>query len=179
MNKIEKWIENKKKKINIIDWLENNRKPNLSYEEWILNICINEKDIEYLKENNIFNTIFEVLDKQNNKKDLILPIACFSQKQNIFYIFNLNKWIQMKSEDFLKLLHKLQQKFILELMNWRHKYLQEININDSMSILYNKMILKIMNISLIQDANYSKIHAIIYNYLKMDLKNMMEYELEF
>jgi len=181
MEKIEKWIDNKKKKINIIDWLENNRIPDITFEQRIINLNLNidDSDIEYLKENTIFQTIHKVWEKAW-EKECILPIACFSQKQNIFYIYNSDKkWMQMKTEDFLKLLQKLQHAFINVLYIWRQNHLQEINTNDSMSILYNKMIIKIMNISLIQDANYSKIHANLYNYLKMDLKNMMEYEFEF
>ena len=83
MEKVEKWIEYKKKKINIVDWLNNNRIPNKSFDEWIININVDITDIEYLMENTIFQTIHKVWDKEFNSED-ILPISCFAQKQNIF-----------------------------------------------------------------------------------------------
>ena len=178
MERVEKWIDKKKKKINIIEWLEKNKVPEKDFKQWINDLIIDDSDIDYLKENSIFQVIYKIWEK-NCKLDSI-PIACFSQKQNIFYIYiSNNKWIQMKTEDFLKILQHLQKKLVNELMIWRQNNIQEINQNDNMSILYNKMIIKVMNISLVQDANFSKIHANLYNYLKMDLKNMMEYEFEF
>jgi hypothetical protein len=179
MKKMEKWIDKKKKKINVIDWLQSNRKPQLTFDIWINNLNIKNQEIEYLMENNIFQTINKIWEQMNNNDNIIIPIVGFSQKNNLLYIYNSNnQWINMKTEDFQYLLHKLQHKLLEGLSNWRQNNLQEINNNDSISILYNKMIIKIMNISLTPN-NCSKIHANLYNYLKMDLKNMIEYEFEF
>ena len=188
INQMEKWIDNKKKKINVIDWLKINRKPFNVFGQWINNITVSEENIEYLKDNTIFQTIqyiFQSHSQNNNQNNnqidtnkVIIPIACFCQKANLFYIYD-NAWRQMKADDFINLLQKIQHQFIKALTSWRQQNITEITNNDSMSILYNKMIIKIMNISLIQDANYSKIHANLYNYLKMDLKSLIEYEFEF
>ena len=53
---MEKWVDKKKKKINVIDWLTNNRIPPISFKEWIDGLSVLENDIEYLMQNNIFNT---------------------------------------------------------------------------------------------------------------------------
>jgi len=200
INQMEKWIDNKKKKINVIDWLKINRKPFNVFGQWINNITVSPENIEYLKDNTIFQTIqnmFQSHNQNNNQNNnqidtntnvdtntntdtnkVIIPIACFCQKANLFYIYD-NAWRQMKADDFINLLQKIQHQFIKALTFWRQQNIIEITNNDSMSILYNKMIIKIMNISLIQDANYGKIHANLYNYLKMDLKSLIEYEFEF
>jgi len=174
INQMEKWIDNKKKKINVTDWLKTNRKPLKIFSQWINNIQIAEENIEYLKDNTIFQAIqniFQNFNDQNvndqnvndqNVNKIAIPISCFCQKANLFYIYektnlNENSWRQMKTDDFINLLQKIQHKFITALTLWRQKNIIEITNNDSMSILYNKMIIKIMNISLIQDTNYSKI----------------------
>jgi uncharacterized protein YlbG (UPF0298 family) len=180
MENMEKWIDTKKKKINVIEWLNNNRNPNIIFQRWIEDLPIVLSDIEYLINNNIFQTIHKVWDKINY---LYIPIACFSQKTNLFYIYvnenNNNFWRKMQNEDFIKLLQKIQHTFIQILSQWYNINLLEIKNNDGMSITYNKMIIQIMNISLTQDNNYSKIHSNLYNYLKLDLKNLIEYEFEF
>jgi len=176
MERFEKWIDKKKKKINIIDWLNKNQIPNKNFDQWIYDLKFNSLDIEFLHDNSIFQ-LFNNIWQQNSN---IIPISCFIQKQNILFIYNSeNKWKQMQTEEFLYLLQKIQNKLIKELISWREDNLHDINNNDSKSILYNKIIIKIMNISLVQDNNYSKLHANLYNYLKMDLKNIMEYEFEF
>jgi hypothetical protein len=190
MINMEKWIEKKKKKIHVKEWLNKNRQPLITFTEWTINLSVNIKDIEYLIENTIFQTIENIWEKNTtnpnininpnpNNDSYIIPITCFSQKNNLIYTYNSNQWQPMKTEEFLYLLQKLQQKFLKALSLWHQDHLQEIQNNDSMSILYNKLIIKIMNISLTQDANYSKIHANLYNYIKMDLKSLIEYEFEF
>jgi hypothetical protein len=186
MDNIEKWIDKKKKKLNVQDWLNVNRIPTHSFLSWIHQLKIEENDIEYLQQNTIFQTIQKLWCRLQSDSES-LPIACFQQKVNLFYIYdknvnennNNNNWRQATTDDFLILLKKIQHTFITALCNWHQANLQEIKNNDSMSILYNTMIIKIMNISLIQDANYSKIHANLYNYLKIDLKSLIEYEFEF
>lgn len=188
MDNIEKWIDKKKKKLNVKDWLNLNKIPNHSFLSWINQIQIEESDIEYLQQNTIFQTIQKIWPRLQSETETI-PIACFQQKVNLFYIYdtnvndnkndNKNEWRQATTNDFLLLLKKIQHTFINALCIWHKNNLQEIKNNDSMSILYNTMIIKIMNISLVQDANYSKIHANLYNYLKIDLKSLIEYEFEF
>ena len=189
MINMEKWINKKKKKINVKEWLNKNRQPLISFTEWITNISLNIIDIEYLIENTIFQAIENIWEKNtfnninanndSNNDSNIIPITCFSQKNNLIYIYNSNQWQPMKTEEFLYLLQKLQQKFLKALSLWHQEHLQEIKNNDSMSILYNKLIIKIMNISLTQDGNYNKIHANLYNYIKIDLKSLIEYDFEF
>ena len=151
------------------------------FQRWIEDLPIIESDIEYLMNNNIFQTIHKVWDKLELLK---IPISCFCQKSNLFYIYvndndKGNFWRKMQNEDFIKLLQKIQHKFIHVIGQWYNNNLSEIKNNDGMSITYNKMIIQIMNISLTHDNNFSKIHSNLYNYLKMDLKNLIEYEFEF
>ena len=85
----------------------------------------------------------------------------------------------MVFEDFAKLLKNIQNKLLILLSQWRITNKEQIDNNDSISILYNKTIIKLMNISFTQDATSGKIKSNLYNYLKTDVKNMIEYEFEF
>ena len=58
----------------------------------------------------------------------------------------------------------------------------EINVSkssDEISILFNKAVIKLMNISFSQDSNLSRIKNGLYNYLKTDLKSVVEFDFEF
>ena len=70
----------------------------------------------------------------------------------------------------------LYNNLIKEISIWKTQ--NENEDNDKISILFNKGIIKIMNISFTQDNVMNKIKAGLYNYLKTDLK-LIEFEFEF
>ena len=182
---MQKWVENKKKKINVIQWLNNNSEPNIiTFEEWITNINIQEHHFEYLMQNNIVETVQCILEEYITHSVSVsnIPIKCFSQKTNCFYIYqNNNEWRQMIFEDYTKLLNIIQRKLLITLSNWRERNKAEMEKNDSLSILYNKTIIKLMNMNIgtLHDTTSNKIKINLYNYLKIDLKNLIEYDFEF
>jgi len=115
---------------------------------------------------------------------LTYPIQCFSQKTNYFYIFEKEgdiapQWRLMTSEDYGLLMQVIQKKLLEKITSWKQTNENDIKQNDSMCILYNKNIIKIMNIRCKQDTLSNKIRSALYNYLKKDLKNIIEYDFEF
>jgi len=195
---MQKWVEKKKKKINVIQWLNNNT-ANLNltdtylqpFEEWIKDLHVEETHFDLLIENSITITVQCIMEEniiksnqlnQTNQSNNNIPIQCFAQKTNMFYIYDeTNQWRQMLFEDYSKLLKQLQNKLLNALFKWKEKNKDEINNNDSVSILYNRAIIKLMNmnIGVLHDPVSNKIKANLYNYLKLDLKNLIEYDFEF
>ena len=177
MDEIQKWIEKKKKKINIISWLNTNIEADLTFQDWVTHFELNESHFEFLMENNIFQTIYLIFE-DNFSTDKIYPIKTFTQKNNLFYICETIEpcvWRQMTFEDFIKILKIIQNKLLILLSQWRITNKEQIEGNDSISILYNKTIIKLMNISFIQDPTTAKIKSNLHNYLKTDVKNIIEY----
>lgn len=186
---MKKWVEKKKKKINVITWLNNNIHPSKIWDDWLTAILITESHFEFLLNNSITDTIHQIMEENISTNTYqyqeIIPVKCFSQKSNLFYICKditssgHSIWQPMTFEDFIKILKHIQNRLLITLTNWKIKNKDQINNNDSMSILYNKTIIKLMNISFSKDSTSGKIRANLYNYLKSDLKNLIEYDFEF
>jgi len=89
MEEINKFIVKKKKKINIIDWLNSNINPKYLFEEFPSKIDITNQIMEYLL-NNTYNDTFLLLEvfSMTNTEENPLPLFAFSQKQNTFYIYD-------------------------------------------------------------------------------------------
>ena len=102
----------------------------------------------------------------------------FEQKQHVFYIY-IDEWKEMAFSDMAFLLKKIQIKLLHELSVWREENINQLNANDKMSENYNKIVIKLMNIPFEQDQIYHKIKSNMYNTIKIDIKNMIEYEFEF
>ena len=77
------------------------------------------------------------------------------------------------------ILKTVQNHMIKELMKWKANNQSKFDDNDVISQIFNKAVIKLMNMSFTQDATLSRIKNALYNYLKTDLKNMIEYDFEF
>lgn len=193
LSEMQKWVEKKKKKINVVSWLNINMEPRIYFQDWIKTFVIKEQHFQFLMENTIVDCFQHILEEQLTARETkeskeaeaesesnLYPIKCFSQKSNLFYIYTSDKeWRQMMFEDFIHLFKQIQGQLLKALTAWKIKNKQYIEENDSISILCNKTIIKLMEISFTKDAVFGKIKTNLYNYLKMDLKNLFEYEFEF
>ena len=185
MENLQKWVNQKKQKIKVIDWLNEHIEPTIGFKEWITTVQVLQEDALSLFENNIFQT-FQLVIENNLKEpnDFIYPIKCFSQKTNIFYVCEKNVdnkglWIQATTEDVLLLLKKIQGKIITELTKWKLANKAQIDSNDKLSDQFNKAVIKLMSVNFTtHDVGASRIRNALYTFLKTDLKNLIEYEFE-
>lgn len=184
LSEAKKWINKKKKKINVIGWLNDNVSPTMGFLEWVnmeFKVCPQHFDI--LMECSLFYTIQKVFE-YNLNDTFVSPICCFSEKQNVFYICEKsedgkNDWKQMLQSDFILLLKTFHNRMLREISKWKVENHDKINDNDKLCELFNKAIIKLMNMTFVQDHSTSRIRNGLFNYLKKDLKSIIEYDFEF
>jgi len=192
MEEMQKWIDKKKKKLNVINWLNVQFTPTELFEARARIIVVIQDDITTLIEQNFHQTVINIL-KRNLKtpKEGVVrePIACFSEKSAVFYIYKetkneseqetKNQWSKMTQEDFVYLLRVIHSKLLNALCTWRDINNDRIKYNDNFAELYNKTVIKLMSADFNQESSLSKIRSPLYTLLKGDLKNMIEYDFEF
>jgi hypothetical protein len=186
MEQMQKWVERKKRKLNVVMWLNANVNPSIGFLEWVHSVLIVKSEhFEDLMENTIFHTIQKIFEENlSEKTDLVYPIRCFSQKTGVFYVCDKKEdgeteWRQLVLNDMILILKKIQNGIIKELTNWKIENQYKFDDNDKIAILFNKAVIKVMNISFNQDNNLSRIKNELYNYLKTDLKSIVEFDFEF
>lgn len=190
MEHLQKWVNQKKQKIKVIDWLNEHVVSTIGFKEWMSVIQVLPDHALSLFENNIFQAfqlIIEYNFTQNLKEtnnDFVYPIKCFSQKTNIFYVCektpdNKCVWEQVSTDVVLVFLRKIQNKIIGELTKWKLENKAQIDSNDKMSDQFNKAVIKLMSVNFTtQDVGASRLRNSLYTFLKTDLKNLIEYEFE-
>ena len=186
MEQMQKWVAQKKRKLNVISWLNSNVCPNIGFKEWVhMSIHVKPEHFENLMENSLFHTIEQIFEcNLQETPDFIYPMRCFSQKVNVFYICEkkedgTTEWRQLLLNDMVLMLKTIQNRMIKELSKWKQENQYKFDGNDKIAELFNKAVIKLMNISFTQDATLSRIKNSLYNYLKTDLKTMIDYEFEF
>jgi hypothetical protein len=177
MGEMQQYIDRKKKKVDVIGWLNAHVRPTTGYIEWTNSIVsVEPSHFLYLlrPETTIFDTIHEVFAYNLEKRDFICPLTCFAQKNGVFYICEPEQengfvWVELELKDFVLLLKQVQRKLIGELSEWRKENRQLFTENDRIADQFNKAVIKLMNITFVQDANMSRIKNSLYHYLRKDL----------
>lgn len=185
MEEMQKWVVKKKKKINVISWLNSNVSSSIGYLEWVHTcVNVNSEHFEGLMENNIYHTFQQILQHNLSKTDdYMYPICCFTQKPGLFYKCEKNgdeitEWKEMDNSDILLLLKMIHTNMIKELTKWKNDNQHKFDDNDKISILFNKAVIKLMGFSFTSDSSLSKVKHGLYNYLKSDLKMVLEFDFE-
>jgi len=191
MEEMQQWIDKKKQKLNIVQWLNAQFTPKLFIDR-IKSLIVDEDDILYFIEQTFVQTVINILKKNLKTPEggkIVEPISCFVEKSNVFYVYKtctilleekeINTWIRMSPEDFICLLRFMHSKILNAICNWRDKNSEKIRSSEKMSETYNKTVHKLMSVDCSQECTLSKIRAAFYIYLKGDLKNMIDYEFEF
>lgn len=187
LSEAKKWMNKKKKKINVIGWLNDNIHPTMGFLEWVnMELKVKPSHFDILMEYSLFHTIQKVFeDNLKENVDFVYPIKCFSEKQNVFYICEKSgeegksEWKQMLQSDFTLLLKTIHNRILREISKWKVENHDKIDDNEKICELFNKAIIKLMNMSFGQDPSTSRIRNGLFNYLKTDLKNIIEYDFEF
>lgn len=184
MEQAQKWIDKKKKKINIIDWLNNNICPEYNFIELSENkIQVYNEDVECLLNNTFMDTFSQVLSKQLellNIDDSNSPIKSFMQSHNKVYVFNEDKQFEeLSREKMIVFCKKIHFKIVKELTEWKKREGEAVDECEKMSVKYNNAILKVMGVNFKQDATIGKFKTLLYNKFKIDMKSIVEYEFQF
>jgi hypothetical protein len=192
VEQLTKWVDKKKKKINVLEWLHSNMIPRFMFDDLSDKISILDTDIECLLTNGFIETFNEILVRNifEEREKQIIPIFCLDQKANTIYVYNIpiSKnisselepcWMELERESLITFMNKLHKKIIKELIEWKKTLEKEKRFDDSKSELYNKTLMKIMNVNFKQDITINKFKSIIYGRMKTDMKALIEYEFEF
>jgi len=185
METVMKWIQKEKKKINVIEWLQNQQETSIYYPEMLFDEFtkfvyskIHEKHIDIVKQHNVFDSIQVILNEScHNKK---LPLCCFSEKQDTLYLcesFHPITWKECDKKTIVGFFNGIQKKLLFLMAEWKKNNKKRFETDDHLCETYNKTMMKLL-VSFSEDIHFSKIKRMLTAITKIDVKNIVEYELE-
>jgi len=179
VNHLEKWAIRQKKKVNIMDWLNEHFKPKLSFNDWIDDFRITQEDLDLIFDLNFIGGMYKIIERRIlnvDKKDL--PVKAFSQYLNMLFIWNGSSWDSIDSEDMEKQIVSIHNKLQQQLRLYKRE--NEMLINDpNLNVGWYKNIRKIMGGPEPYASSIRKISLKMYTHLKFNLKKVVEYEFTF
>ena len=195
MEEISKYVVKQKKKINILEWLNNNLMPAYVFDELPSKINTTNQTIELLLNNTfheILNDMFELNIYKNNEfcgdnTNHVYPLFTLTQKPNTFYYYTTiqqgvdqskNEWRELARDKLVWFLNIIHMKITKLFTEWKKTHRQEIAENDSKSTICDKATIKLMSQAFKEDKYYTKVKSLLYNKMKCDMKTFIEYEFE-
>lgn len=180
---LENKLSNVRKKINIIDYLNNNENENkkiIEFQEFISFITeyINEKLLHILFEENLRSFISELLDNiMRNIEINNIPIRIFDNSKNVYYYeTNQTKWSIMEEDKWDILINPINKKIMSVFKEYTDNNENRICNDDKFTIQYHTNVQKIMKS--IPKIKKEFMNCILLK-VKITLQNITTYEFDF
>ena len=178
IQELSKWADLKKKKINMVDWLNENKteEKQLGLEEFLLTIKVNRIHLENLFQTDYTLGILKVLQdflplaETSNGN----PIKAFDNKANVLYAFSENKWMILSDKMFQEIINNIVKQLLNEFVVWQTENASRME-QDDFAIKYSANVKKMMGGNFTREQVYAKVKTDLYKYLKVNVKNITEY----
>lgn len=174
MTETSKWVDSKKRKINIIDWLNKSHNNGVStIEDLIMKVKVERRHLEYLFKEDYTGTITFILQELLPSEQDSNPIKAFEHKPNTLFAYvkehsdssSINKWIIMPDELFQQMINVITKQLLDEFIVWQKENTHKMD-QDDFAIKYANNARKIMGGSLTREQIYSRVKLDLYKYLK-------------
>ncbi len=176
---LEKWANIRKKRLHVKDWLDENYKDVASFDVVIDELRITKNHFEIVCEYDYIEGITMILKEYlplENEADL--PIKAFDQKDNVLFVKNDNGWETMSPNELNQVITGIAKKIMDHFVQWQETNKDKTK-QDRYQDLYVDRLQKVIGGNFKKDQIFTKIRRNIYKHLKMNLKNVVQFEFMF
>lgn len=176
-----------KRKIDILQYLNANQKPETTYKKWYKSLEAKKEHLDITIDRNIISGVCRIVQDsflEDPQSIHTLPIAAFSHKHNIFYMYESKShdetvkgtWTMMTEEEVNSLFDLLSNKISKAYNKWEAS-LPEDSTEESENTR-NAYKSKILGNSICEETKYRRFTNWLFNHLKKNVRGITEYEFD-
>ena len=177
-NELKKYIAIVKNKINIVDYLNQHYSSGNSITHFLDSLIFNQETLDkifkYDYVDGICNIIIDAIECLNSQQ-IVIPIKCFSTKENVLYIFDGKHWLISDDFTLRKFIKYFDKKLLTQFLIWKND-VEKILDSDTFGEIYVQNMKKVIGGNFEKKNPVSMIKNRLYKYLKVDLKNIVHYD---
>jgi hypothetical protein len=193
VNKLEKentllkqFANRQKKRVDILDWLNNQYDciPDMEFTAFMTNINVDNYLVRIF-EYDLMSALIKCFDDYFDSCEK-LPIRAFQQKNNTFYVYDkcindldntsANKWTIITNKQLNKWLNYVAQKFVTSFKTWHDSNKEAIDKDESMKEKYYDYFQKVLGGKMSDETRNQRLRQALYSKLKQNLKSVIEFE---
>lgn len=176
ISKLEMWTARQKRKIKIIDWLNDNFSSQIPFNKLVSSIKLTQDDLELIIKFNFIDGMARILSRKIcGYEENTRPIKAFSQYKNKLFVWSGEFWKVLSDEDMYKMINSVHNKLNPQLLIYQKLNSATVNDHNNNSHWY-EIIRKVQGMSESSDITMKKIRSKLHNTLKYNLKKIVEYE---
>ena len=172
ITQLEKLTNKEKKRVSLVDWLDANKTPTIDFVDWVKNISVTQCDFHRILTVNIVNLIMDIIKNNLETKDI--PICSFDQKLKTIFIYTQKSWRIVEKGEFYRFIDNIIRKLTGQLNHWMQRIELQLQTNEEKFHMYTRKIYSVDT-----EEVSRRIHLRLYNHLKYNLRNIVEYEFTF
>jgi hypothetical protein len=184
IEKMSSWINNNRKKINVLDWLNTNHTNSIDFNKWLNELNISEEDMELVFKHGFIEGMKYIInhiclnDTNDNAREEWLPIKAFEQKEGTLFIYINENWEIMSSSMFELFFNTITKGLTTQLKLWQDKNKYRLYQN-GFTETYIENVKKITGGDLSREQQYHKVKQYLYNHIKVNIKQIVQHEFVF
>ena len=183
INKLESIIQRtQREKLSVIKWLDDNAKPVQSFDVWVQSMKFDESDLNCMFQNGHIKGLCTVITQRiDNDSINTLPVRSFKQKQHTLYQYTGEKWELMSPEKLTNLVNFVYKAIGNNFAKWSEDNMEKIDnvLSDFSTEWMEKINIVKGPLSMTSEKRHTSIKKALYEHLKYDLQNVVEYEFTF
>ena len=158
----------------IDEYLSANSTNIVPYSEWIKGISITENNLKLLFSTNLVECLKNVLEESiDSITTNTLPLKSFSQKANVFYLFDDGKWRVQTSEEFRQLISILSHRILRKYLDWKSENQKENESTNEKALEMNIHYMnKVTGFGKTLESRVSDVRKWIFGKIQISLKNI-------
>lgn len=158
----------------IDEYLSANSTNIVPYSEWIKGISITENNLKLLFSTNLVECLKNVLEESiDSITTNVLPLKSFSQKANVFYLFDDGKWRVQTSEEFRQLISILSHRILRKYLDWKSENQKDNESTNEKALEMNIHYMnKVTGFGKTLESRVSDVRKWIFGKIQISLKNI-------
>jgi hypothetical protein len=173
VEKLERLCYKENKKIDVLKWLNENKKDHMYMERFMESIIIMEEELSYIYDDGIEDGLIKIIEINMEKQEK-KPFISFERKSYVLYSNGEKGWMEVKEDNFKSCILGLQKKAL--------KQFRKLNPVDKLKtdrehIIYNKRLISICDVKF--SNKIKNIKNELYRKNKININKLVKYDFIF
>ena len=175
LDSLKRHISTKNKKLDVLNWLNEQDKPTFSWHTCIEQLDISVDDLHLIFKNGFVDGSFEIISNYLRREKHGDIIKCFEQKNNIIYVFD-NEWKELQMDSFKVTFNAIYKKMLATFDEYKTENEKRLN-DDQFQTEYSDNFMKLLCVNIPFENKCLRIKNKLYTNLKESFKTITEMDI--